>query len=601
MRRVGVPVSPFFLVIALSALESLKHAKSLHDVAALLGYSPSGLSFILYKIPKNRKYVTFAIPKKGGGERQIDAPVPRLKVLQKKLADILYQCARDIEDATKQKNTLSHAFRNQYSIITNAHRHTARRYVLNLDLQNLFPTLNFGRVRGFFIKNKHFGIEPNVATIIAQIACNDGVLPQGSPCSPIVSELVTHFLDVRLARLASQNKCTYTRYADDITFSTNQKDFPTALAAQTDEGRKLGDSLRERIEHSGFKINDAKTRMQCRGSRQNVTGLIVNKKVNIPASYYKLSRAMVHSFLTTGKYTHDGEEATSIEILEGVLNHVYHVKERLIDINISKENNAAKRKKLLVEHNKSKYEYPSAIRVLYHKLIFYKHFIDPKHPLILCEGPTDPVYLKAAIRKLAAAHPKLAAVAKGSLTLKIKFFKYSQQSKDILQLRGGVSDLKYFLLHWKKLLPNFGNKPTKHPVIVFIDNDSGSEEIFSVLSNLFNVTANLKTDLPFYHLGGHLYLIKTPMKGGDGSSYIENFLPDAALQTLIEGKSFSPNKEHQAPNEYGKVILAEKVVRPNAAVIDFSGFESILARIDAVIEDYEKQPSLAAAQAKKMK
>jgi RNA-directed DNA polymerase len=96
--------------------------------------------------------------------------------------------------------------------------------VLNLDLQNFFPSLHFGRVRGFFLNNNYFKLAEPVATILAQIACNDGALPQGSPCSPILSELLTHFLDMRLVRVAARNKCSYTRYADDITFSTNDAD-----------------------------------------------------------------------------------------------------------------------------------------------------------------------------------------------------------------------------------------------------------------------------------------------------------------------------------------------------------------------------------------
>ena len=259
---------------------------------------------------------------------------------------------------------------------------------------------------------------------------------------------------------------------------------------------------------------------------------------------------------------------------KNILNHIYHVKERQIDIQLSKEKNVAKRKKLFTERTKFKNEHPSAIRVLYHRLVFYKHFVDPAKPFILCEGPTDPVYLKSAIQKLAASHPSLAAIAKGKIALKIKFFKYSPQSRDVLQLRGGAPDLKFFLLNWKKLADDIKHKPTKHPVIVFVDNDKGSKDIFSVLSSVFKVTANFKTDLPFYHLEGHLYLVKTPTRGGDGSSYIENVFPDAVLKTQVDGKTFSPNKEHQAPNEYGKVVLAEKVVRPNVATIDFSGFNT---------------------------
>ncbi len=574
----------------MSTLNALRTAKTRYDVAALLGYKPSALSFIVHKIPKAAKYTTFNIKKKGGGERRIDAPIPKLKALQKRLAGILYECLREIEEPDKRKNKLSHAFRKGYSIITNAKAHKSRRYVLNLDLQNFFPSLHFGRVRGFFLNNNQFKLAEPVATLLAQIACNDGALPQGSPCSPILSELLTHFLDMRLVRLAARNQCSYTRYADDITFSTNQKNFPTALAAAIGEGWVLGDELKSRIEDAAFTINDAKTRMQVRGSRQTVTGLTVNEKVNVPQRYYKFARAMTNSFLTTGTYKRDDVDDTSVQRLEGILNHIYHIRERQIDIAIDAENNKEKRHKLHADRTKQKNEYPSAIRLVYFRLVFFKHFIDPGKPLIICEGPTDPVYLKSAIRKLAVAHPKLASAKNGKFSLDVNFFKYSKQSKDLLQLRGGSPDLKFFLEAWKDKLAKYKHRPMKHPVIVLIDNDDGATQIFKLLqSKKFNITISHATDLPFYHLGGPLYLIKTPIKGADNKSCPEDFFDPALLATKIDGKTFNPDKEHEAPSEFGKVVFAERIVRPQADTIDFSGFDPLLMRIDAVIEDYAKR------------
>lgn len=582
----------------LPALRDLQAARTLHDVAALPGYKPSALSYIVYKIPTAAKYTTFDIKKKGGGVRRIDAPVPKLKSLQRRLADLLYECLRELEEAESRKNKLSHAFRKDYSIITNAKAHKSRRYVLNLDLQNFFPSLHFGRVRGFFINNKNFKLNEPVATLLAQIACNDGVLPQGSPCSPILSELLTHFLDIRLVRLAARNKCSYTRYADDITFSTNQKEFPSALAVAVGEEWVLGEELRSRIEDAGFNINDAKTRMQVRGSRQVVTGFTVNVKVNVPQRYYKVARAMTNSFLTTGSFKRDGVDDTSVQRLEGILNHIYHVRERQTDIAIEAEGNKEKRQKLHADRTKHKNEYPSAIRLVYHQLVFFKHFVDPPKPIIICEGPTDPIYLKSAIRKLAAAHPKLVSTKDGKLSLVVNFFKYSKQSRDLLQLRGGSADLKYFLLSWKDKLVKFKHRPMKHPVIVLIDNDDGATEIFKLLkSKKFNVTIDHATDLPFYHLDGPLYLVKTPIKGPDNKSCPEDFFDPALLVTKIDGKSFNPHKEHEAPGEYGKVVFAERVVRPQAGTIDFSGFDPLLSRIDGVIEDYERRRAPATAPA----
>ena len=102
-----------------------------------------------------------------------------------------------------------------------------RRWVFNLDLEDFFPSINFGRVRGFLLKNRDFRAESeHRATVISQIACHENSLPQGSPCSPVISNLVAHLLDMRLVRLASSVGCTYSRYADDLTFSTNKKIFP---------------------------------------------------------------------------------------------------------------------------------------------------------------------------------------------------------------------------------------------------------------------------------------------------------------------------------------------------------------------------------------
>ena len=130
----------------------------------MLGYQPKALSYILYKIPEDNKYTTFEIPKKSGGVREIHAPMDMLKVLQKRLSDILYECIeetlpaseKDHSKSKRMRSALSHGFKKGLSIASNAALHENRRYVLNLDLQDFFPSFNFGRVRGYFIKNRNF-------------------------------------------------------------------------------------------------------------------------------------------------------------------------------------------------------------------------------------------------------------------------------------------------------------------------------------------------------------------------------------------------------------------------------------------------------------
>lgn len=576
--------------MALSALSDLKLARTRNDVAALLRYRASRLSYIVYQIPKRDRYTVFSIPKRSGGERRIDAPIPQLKLLQRRLANLLTECLQEIEAAQERKNTFSHAFRKGSSIITNARAHKNRRYVLNIDLQDFFPTLHLGRVIGFLVKNEDFKLNKGVATLLAQIACNDGKLPQGSPCSPILSELLTHFLDVRLARLAANNRCTYTRYADDITFSTNQKEFPAALAVRAGEGWLVGNELRSRIEDASFRINDAKTRMQLRGSSQSVTGLTVNTKVNVPQRYYKRVRAMTHVFLMTGEYERDGEKRKSVQSLEAMLNHVFHVKERQIDLEIDREKNEGKKKKLIDDRKEVTDKHPSAIRVLYRRLVFYRHFVAPDKPLVVGEGITDNVYLKCAVQALAATYPRLAPVRENDkLTYPVQFFNYTPKVRELLGLRGGSSHIKTFLEHWKSNFVKYSFRPIKHPVIVLIDNDDGANGIFKLLKNRFNVTVEFKTQLPFYHLENHLYLIKTPEQGEKGISSVEDFFPPALLDVKIDGKVFNRDKEHEAPGEYGKVVFAEQVVRRQASPEDFVGFAPILERISAAIEHYYSQ------------
>ncbi len=289
-------------------LASLKAATSIHDVAALLGFRANAVSYILYKLPDARKYTTFQIPKRNGGHRTISAPLDALKLLQRRLSDLLQDCVDEINAEKKRGNRVAHGFVRARSTITNARQHRGRRWVFNLDLVDFFPSINFGRVRGFFLKNRDFELHEAVATIISQIACFHNALPQGSPCSPVISNLIAHLLDIRLVRLASDTGCTYSRYADDLTFSTNKRDFPNAIAVQ--EGATggaahswtPGAALQEVIESSGFRVNAQKTCMMYRTSRLAVTGLVVNKKINVRREYRHNVRAMVRKLVTTGSF-----------------------------------------------------------------------------------------------------------------------------------------------------------------------------------------------------------------------------------------------------------------------------------------------------------
>lgn len=214
----------------MTKLERLKAADNLEDVARILNFKPSALSFILYKKGMSANYTNFDIKKRSGGTRTISAPTPDLKLLQRRLSKLLQDSATEIRTGNKFGDNVSHGFKRGRSVVTNAAAHRRHRFVFNVDLKDFFGTINFGRVRGYFLKDQHFALKPRVATVVAQIACFDNKLPQGSPCSPVISNLIGNLLDVHLVKLALREGCTYTRYADDLTFSTNKKIFPARIA-----------------------------------------------------------------------------------------------------------------------------------------------------------------------------------------------------------------------------------------------------------------------------------------------------------------------------------------------------------------------------------
>lgn len=453
----------------MSQLENLKQITSLGEFAMLLGFKPSAVSYILYKIPNEDKYVEFTIPKKNGNLRSIKAPIEKLKKLQQRLNNILSYSYEEINKDHHQSKSLSHGFRKNHSIITNAKKHRNKRYVFNIDLQDFFPSINFGRVRGFFIKNNHFKLDPKIATIIAQIACHNDQLPQGSPCSPIISNFIGHLLDIRMVYLAKKAKCTYSRYADDLTFSTNKKYFPEIIAIETNENNwSIGKKLKKEIEKVGFTINENKVSMQYKTNRQVTTGLIINKIVNIKSEYYRKTRAMCHELFKTGQFyinnqipsntientdeNKNKQNIGTINQLEGILSFIYQVKSPhyICDIN-------GKR----LKH--------SAFIELYRKFLFFKHFFLVEKPLIIVEGKTDIIYLKCALKQLKTEYTELITYNKKNkkINFEINFLRMSKTLTHVLDISTGTSGLKNLLIKYEQYRKYFPKIKLKFPIIIF--------------------------------------------------------------------------------------------------------------------------------------
>lgn len=567
----------------MTALDRLKQCSTLSDVAALLGVKPAGLSYILYKIDDDSKYREFPIPKRSGGTRVIHAPIDELKLIQKRLAAHLSLC---LDELTKKNNVepqcvLSHGFRKGFSIITNAKRHRKRRYVFNTDLENFFPSINFGRVRGYFHRNRDFQLPIKVATVIAQISCKDGSLPQGSPCSPIISNLIGNILDVHLSKLASHNGCTYTRYADDISFSTNLLTFPNSIAVFSPAGSgrwEASPELASRVRRAGFVINQAKSRLSVRNSRQMVTGLVVNQVINVPEEFSKNTRAMCDKLFRTGKYDYSfgsrtPSPARALEPLHGRLSHIFNVK-------FPKDDNGERPS---ADWKNSR---PVGFYRLYRKFLDFKYFYGIQRPTILAEGKTDNVYLRAAIRDLAGAYPTLALVAGGTTTLLPHLFKRNETTRVIQELGGGTGELQSLIPRYKPSTMAFSAPRPTAPVIVIVDNDSGSRSVFSVIKT---VTKAAKVDgsEQFYHIYGNLYVVPLPLQGGSATD-IESFLKPAVTGKIINGKTFHKANTGLDPKlHFGKAHLADYVAKQPPGAVDFSQFTAILDALVAVQTDYQ--------------
>jgi retron-type reverse transcriptase len=563
-------------------LALLKSASTLHELAQLLNTQPKNLSYILYVGDRGTQYSTFTIPKSGGGERKIEAPGAKLKLVQKKLSELLQDCLEEIENKNQYKNKSSHGFVRGKTIFTNARKHRNKKYVFNADLKDFFPSINFGRVRGFFIKNADFELHPQIATIIAQIACNGESLPQGSPSSPIISNLIAGILDARLVKLAKKEGCIYTRYADDITFSTNKKKFPTNIARQkqyTPGSWVVGPKLDSIISRSGFTINDQKIRMQSAYARQEVTGLTVNKVVNIEKNYRKQARAMVENMTKTGEcykkiIRSDGQppiiEKLSANQLHGILGFIDKA-DRL-------------------KHRPSKSMIPT-----YRKFLLYQDFYAAEKPTIVCEGKTDNVYLVHAIRSLAEKVPELATVSGNKIEINCRIYKQNNRSRtaNIVGFHdGGASSLIRFMKTYIETSKKFSGPGLDKPIIVLYDNDQERSSVYQLCEKYIGRKPS-PTDT-YTKITKNLYIAPTPLQSGKKYSVIEDMFDDKTKKEKVDGKVLNPSnktKSFDKDAHYGKTVFAYRVIEKKAHEINFNGFLPLLQAMCNIIKAHKKPTS----------
>ncbi len=379
------------------------------ELAKAIRVPLKSLTYYLYICPEDKKYHVFNIRKKSGGTREICSPNAGLKRIQRRLLDILNDlyspkvCVHGYVKGLKR------------GIKSNAGVHKGRNVIINVDLKDFFPSINFGRVRGLF-KSHPFNFNDEVATALAQLCCYRNALPQGAPTSPVLSNCICRRLDDQLLRFCREQKVNYTRYADDLTFSTGLKEFPKEIGTLQKETAVLSKDIVDVINSNGFVVNAAKTRFAKRNNRQEVTGLIVNQGVNVPRKFVRQVRAMLHAWEKFGiedaakehfcryNYKHSKPDFPSIlfkNILIGRINFIGQIKGR--------EN------RIFLDLCKRLKELDMSVKFSLPEDFDSRGDV----PTVFCEGKTDGIHLKAALD-----HFK----ARGQFReLEIKFFKYSKE------------------------------------------------------------------------------------------------------------------------------------------------------------------------------
>ena len=274
---------------------------------------------------RSRMYDHFFIGKGMGKTRLISAPDPRLKMLQRKLLPLLDQLYR--------VRSPVHAFVPARSVKTNAEAHGKRRFVVNLDLKDFFPSITENRVRGLL---RSIDVDPRVAEIVAHLCCANSQLPQGAPTSPTLSNMICYRLDTDLLQIAKAARAIYTRYADDITFSSYQPPAPLFDGALPPVGRfspdLLSDGVIAAFTANGFIVHEAKAHYADRNSRRIVTGVKINAGLNVDRRYVRSIRAKLHSIEKLGlddaqtKYLDVGGKGSLGAHLRGKISYIAHLK-----------------------------------------------------------------------------------------------------------------------------------------------------------------------------------------------------------------------------------------------------------------------------------
>ena len=251
-------------------------------------------------------YRYFKIPKKSKGLRDIAEPLPNLKLAQKWiLEEILYSCPT---------SNYAKAYKKGVSLKENAKFHRGQKKVLSLDINNFFGSFKYSDVYSFFIS---LGYSKDVSVLLTNLCTLKGSLPQGAPTSPALFNLLFTNIDKRISIYTNNKRIRYTRYADDLTFSGDY------------EVGELISFVKNIFASKGFTLNTSKTRVRLPHQRQEVTGIIVNEKLQAPKELRRDLRKNIYFIKKFGLDSHlsikDKEKKTYLKYLLGVANYIHSI------------------------------------------------------------------------------------------------------------------------------------------------------------------------------------------------------------------------------------------------------------------------------------
>lgn len=286
-------------------IKQLEYAKKLFDQNLPVIYNQNHLCLLvgydkeyMYAVSNGSSffYRTFFIKKRNGKKRKIDEPLPSLKEIQEWiLNEILYSI---------KISPYGKAYVPNKSIKDNARFHKKQKKVLTIDLKDFFPTIGYKRVLSVFRK---VGYREHVAVMLSNLCCLNGSIPQGAPTSPALSNIIASGMDYKIVEYLKNSQIRYTRYADDLTFSG---DF--------NEG-DLIKNIERIVNRQGFSINEKKTKVRKQNQRQEVTGIVVNEKMQIERKIRRKIRSDAYYIKKFGIENH------MIYTNEKHKNYLYHL------------------------------------------------------------------------------------------------------------------------------------------------------------------------------------------------------------------------------------------------------------------------------------